>query len=419
MIFQHNVFFQRDRAARARAAPLPRHVVKSSLLERALPRSRGPLRAAHRAHRSGPAAGRRTSCATRSATTRSPTDGSRATASARAGRTSARPRRSCPTPRWAAPSSTTSSAASTRSVPTPVAGDLVECGTGRGGGAIFMRAYLDAPRDRRSRRVFVADRFRASRRAGRRLRRMPGRGRRRLPGRPQPRARRLRALRPPRRPGALPRRVRWRATLRRRGRGYRGAAAHRARGRVGEVRAGARRALRPARGRRLRDRRRPARVARLAGRSRRSGASAGITTPLERVDASAIAWRQDDDARRARRRTARRRLAPRAAHPPLAPPAPADAIDLTVVVVFYNMRREAARTLHSLSRAYQEGIDDLDYEVIVVENGSDADQRLGEEFVRSFGPEFRYLDIGRRRRRRRRSRRSTAASAPGAAARSR
>ena len=58
------------------------------------------------------------------------------------------------------------------------------------------------------------------------------------------------------------------------------------------------------------------------------------------------------------------------------------------------MRREAERTLHSLSRAYQQGIDDLDYEVIVVENGSADDQRLGEDFVRGFGPEFRYLDLG-------------------------
>ena len=73
---------------------------------------------------------------------------------------------------------------------------------------------------------------------------------------------------------------------------------------------------------------------------------------------------------------------------------PRDRVDLSVVVVFYNMRREAQRTLHSLSRAYQEDIDDLDYEVIVVENGSADDQRLGEEFVRGFGPEFRYLDLG-------------------------
>jgi hypothetical protein len=45
--------------------------------------------------------------------------------------------------------------------------------------------------------------------------------------------------------------------------------------------------------------------------------------------------------------------------------------------------QEAQRTLHSLSRAYQEGIEDLDYEVIVVENGSSPDQALGEELVRS------------------------------------
>ena len=79
---------------------------------------------------------------------------------------------------------------------------------------------------------------------------------------------------------------------------------------------------------------------------------------------------------------------------PLAPPQPTHAIDLTVVVVFYNMRREAVRTLHSLSRAYQEGVADLDYEVIVVENGSAEDQRLGADLVEGFGPEFRYLDLG-------------------------
>jgi cephalosporin hydroxylase len=64
------------------------------------------------------------------------------------------------------------------------------------------------------------------------------------------------------------------------------------------------------------------------------------------------------------------------------------------VVVVYNMRREAERTLHSLSRAYQREVDDLEYEVIVVENGSTSESRLGETLVRSFGPEFRYLDLG-------------------------
>jgi len=68
---------------------------------------------------------------------------------------------------------------------------------------------------------------------------------------------------------------------------------------------------------------------------------------------------------------------------------------LSVVVVLYNMRRAGARTLHSLSRAYQRGIEDLDYEVIVVENGSAQEQKLGEKLVRGFGPEFRYIDLGR------------------------
>ncbi|MDZ7673809.1 MAG: hypothetical protein U5K30_01885 [Acidimicrobiales bacterium] len=53
------------------------------------------------------------------------------------------------------------------------------------------------------------------------------------------------------------------------------------------------------------------------------------------------------------------------------------------------MRREAERTLLALSRSYQEGIDDLSYEVIVVENGSSPDQKLGQDFVGRFGPEFR------------------------------
>ena len=67
---------------------------------------------------------------------------------------------------------------------------------------------------------------------------------------------------------------------------------------------------------------------------------------------------------------------------------------LSVVVVLYDMRRAGARTLHSLSRSYQQGIEDLDYEVIAVENGSAPEQKLGEEAVRAFGPEFRYIDLG-------------------------
>ena len=125
-----------------------------------------------------------------------------------------------------------------------------------------------------------------------------------------------------------------------------------------------------------------------------------VDAPIERVDGSGVSWRKTlpDPARRSRPRgrpgTKRRLLRRRSHRPPIAAPAPTVSKDLSIVVVFYNMKREAARTLHSLSRPYQQGVDDLDYEVIVVENGSAPDQKLGEEFVRSFGPEFRYLDLG-------------------------
>lgn len=65
--------------------------------------------------------------------------------------------------------------------------------------------------------------------------------------------------------------------------------------------------------------------------------------------------------------------------------------DLSIVVVMYNMRREAERTLHSLSRAYQQRVADLDYDVLVVENGSD--EPLDPEWVTSHGPEFSYLRL--------------------------
>lgn len=74
--------------------------------------------------------------------------------------------------------------------------------------------------------------------------------------------------------------------------------------------------------------------------------------------------------------------------PPSTPPRPAKAQpDLSIIVVFYNMRREAERTLHSLSRAYQDGIEDVDYEVLVIDNGSV--QPVDEGMVSPFGCEFR------------------------------
>jgi cephalosporin hydroxylase len=115
-----------------------------------------------------------------------------------------------------------------------------------------------------------------------------------------------------------------------------------------------------------------------------------IIDPVERIDWSGACWQKTATSRPvvASRPSARLDRAP-------FPPAPSTARkDLTIVVVFYNMRREAERTLHSLSRAYQRGVDDLDYEVVAVENGSDDAQKLGEDLVRAFGPEFRYLDLG-------------------------
>ena len=43
---------------------------------------------------------------------------------------------------------------------------------------------------------------------------------------------------------------------------------------------------------------------------------------------------------------------------------------LSVILISYNMAREIPRTLQGLSRPYQEGAKELDYEVILVDNGS-------------------------------------------------
>jgi hypothetical protein len=51
---------------------------------------------------------------------------------------------------------------------------------------------------------------------------------------------------------------------------------------------------------------------------------------------------------------------------------------LSVVVVAYNMARELPRTVLSLSPAMQQGIDSDDYEVIVVDNGSDPPAAVDE-----------------------------------------
>jgi cephalosporin hydroxylase len=274
-----------------------------------------------------------------------------------------------------------------------VDGDLVECGTGRGGGAIFMRAYLDA-HDMKERQVWVADRFRAS---------------------------------PASNGPALPDSV-----FPEEGDGFPDLLAD-----LNNVRDGfARfdlldervRFLEGALGDTLAEA--PIEIVALlrigadiddpigdvldrvydklsvgglvvvdqyatpsvqaAVEDFRTGH--GIDDPIERTDWAGAFWRKTAPS------VVGRSIAPastgRVFRAPLAPPTPLGGKDLSVIVVFYNMRREAQRTLHSLSRAYQLGTEDLDYEVIVVENGSDNDQKLGEDCVRSLGAEFRYLDLG-------------------------
>jgi len=64
-------------------------------------------------------------------------------------------------------------------------------------------------------------------------------------------------------------------------------------------------------------------------------------------------------------------------------------LGLSVVVVVFNIPREAPRTLRSLSVAYQRGIRADDYEVIVVDNGSTP--AVARADVEAFGPNFRLI----------------------------
>ena len=67
----------------------------------------------------------------------------------------------------------------------------------------------------------------------------------------------------------------------------------------------------------------------------------------------------------------------------------AQSVTLSVIVNFYNMQREAGRTLTSLRSDYQRGVDDLDYEVLCIDNGSQPP--LEPDWIASFGPQFRLI----------------------------
>lgn len=68
----------------------------------------------------------------------------------------------------------------------------------------------------------------------------------------------------------------------------------------------------------------------------------------------------------------------------LQPPEPR----VSVVVMVYKMREQAKKTLYSLSAAYQRGVTEADYEIIVMENPSSS--MLSAEEVAAFGSNFSY-----------------------------
>jgi cephalosporin hydroxylase len=118
----------------------------------------------------------------------------------------------------------------------------------------------------------------------------------------------------------------------------------------------------------------------------------GVSAPLERDDGGGLAWWKEAPPGEPSIKAPE--PGPDASHAPLIRRAGYAPLDLSVVMVVHNMRREAPRSLRSLTRRYQEGLDGRRYEVIVVENGSDPVQRVGPELVEGFGSSFRYIDMG-------------------------
>lgn len=64
---------------------------------------------------------------------------------------------------------------------------------------------------------------------------------------------------------------------------------------------------------------------------------------------------------------------------------------LSIIVVAYNIPRELPRTLLSLSKDYQHHISAEEYEVLVVDNGSDP--AISKSLIKSFGHNFRLIKM--------------------------
>lgn len=69
-------------------------------------------------------------------------------------------------------------------------------------------------------------------------------------------------------------------------------------------------------------------------------------------------------------------------------------IQFSFVVNFYNMRREAERTLTALTSSYQRDAEGISWEVLCIDNGSDLP--LEEDWIKSFGPQFRLIRPSRK-----------------------
>ena len=59
---------------------------------------------------------------------------------------------------------------------------------------------------------------------------------------------------------------------------------------------------------------------------------------------------------------------------------------LSIIIAFYNMKREAPRTLFSVSPEYQKKIENIEYEIIAIDNASS--QPLPNGLAESFGSNF-------------------------------
>jgi glycosyltransferase involved in cell wall biosynthesis len=64
-------------------------------------------------------------------------------------------------------------------------------------------------------------------------------------------------------------------------------------------------------------------------------------------------------------------------------------MDVTLIVCAYAMSRELPRTIYSLSRDYQRGLADIEYEILVVDNGSP--EPVNEAALRRIAPNLRVL----------------------------